>query len=749
MVNPNILYLITLFTGLFLLNGKLTAQVGATPGQDPDPTVALVLSGGGAHGLAHIGVIRYLEEHGIEADIVTGTSMGAIIGGLYAMGYDSHAIERIARENDLPAVLRNEMPLSEVAPSEKFYEDKTPLSLIYDDDEFRLPREFLNSQRLDLLISRIFNPARNISNFDDLPRPFRCIAVDIVTGEVIVLDSGYLGKAIRASMAIPSVFAPVELDGHLLVDGGLIRNFPVSEAENMGADLIIGVYVGSFLEEGAQLNSMVDMLNQSTFMMGFLDSEQQKEKVDILIEPDVKDMGKFDFENIGEFIARGYESAAAQFGSDTHPLGLRPAEPLDRFQTPIMLEHSMTNEIVFRDTASDFTQLARFKFGKLGETPYTLKQLEKAILKVYGTHHYEEVNYSYLINGPEPKIEIQAKPRREVSFGAGMNYFSSSKTAILLQNELRNILSTPSVVYTNIRVAENYGVSSEYNYRLGQKKNFMLRLRGSLEKYEQNIYEFETIRRKFNEIAYSSNLGVGYEPNNRLYLGVLGGIEGFRKKPVEIIADGIESYRQFNVTGKLFLNYNSLDAVQFPTSGLFMASDFSYTSPRRSKLVTGDQLELEIPELDHFVSFSLAAIGYHSLARGVVVAADLHTGYHSEQVITNTYEVGGLESRSFQNISFIGLNTNQFHFQKMLKAGGELRLNLHKGFFTSIKVDYMQGKRTFQLLNAADISQDMSFWGYGVIAGLRTPLGPVKVAYGRNSATSRWNTNFIAGFNLF
>ena len=170
------------------------------------PKIGLVLSGGAAKGFAHIGVIKYLEELGIEADFVTGSSMGSIIGGLYAMGYNSDQMYKIAASQDWELLLSGNIELKDVAPLEKPFHQKFPFYVAYEDGGVTLPRGVINSQKLDLLLSAVFSPAYQVSNFDSLHVPFRCVAVNLVNGDVKSFSKGNLAKSIRASMAIPGVF---------------------------------------------------------------------------------------------------------------------------------------------------------------------------------------------------------------------------------------------------------------------------------------------------------------------------------------------------------------------------------------------------------------------------------------------------------------------------------------------------------------------------------------------------------------
>jgi len=220
----------------------LPAEYALCQNQDPGtrPKIGLVLSGGGAKGLAHIGVIRAMEKAGLTPDYITGTSMGSIVGALYAIGYTADDIEDIVRDVDWDAILSNEIPLNQITYEEKSYYGRYIAELPVKGIKVGLPRGLIEGQKLSERLSRITRPAHDIENFHNLPIPFACVATDIATGEPVVLNHGSLPEALRASMAIPTFFTPVEIDSNLYVDGGVVRNFPVQEAKSMGADIVIG-----------------------------------------------------------------------------------------------------------------------------------------------------------------------------------------------------------------------------------------------------------------------------------------------------------------------------------------------------------------------------------------------------------------------------------------------------------------------------------------------------------------------------
>jgi len=206
-----------------------------------DPVIGLALSGGSAKGLAHVGVLKVLEEVDLVPDIITGTSMGAIIGGLYAAGYDAEALEEVAASLDWDRVFSNVAERRHQAAEERFLVQPRALTLPMQGRQVGLPEGLINGQHIQSALAKLTHGVQGVSDFRDLQIPFAAMAADLQTGEPVLLNSGNLAYALRASMSIPSVFTPVEVDGRWLVDGGTLRNLPVDEAYAMGADIVISV----------------------------------------------------------------------------------------------------------------------------------------------------------------------------------------------------------------------------------------------------------------------------------------------------------------------------------------------------------------------------------------------------------------------------------------------------------------------------------------------------------------------------
>lgn len=718
--------------------------------QESRPKIGLVLSGGSAHGLSHIGVLKVLEERGIQVDYITGTSMGSIIGGLYAMGMTADEIEDLALNQDWTELVATDVPLQDIAPSEKAYHNRYPLTLKVKGGAFKLPEGFLNSQKLDLALNDMFVSAYDITHFDNLPIPFRCVAVDIETGEIIVIDSGYLGSAIRASMAIPSVFTPVLYNQRLLVDGGLIRNFPVEEVKDMGADIVIGVFVGSRLEEKENLKTLLDILNQSAFMMGILDSDEQKKMVDILVEPDVKDLPTFGFDKIDVLIREG-RIAAASFIDQLDSIA--QVQSQYTIADPEPLSSSSNIEIrrtTFPFLTDPFDALSLFKYGDhdLNGT-IDLQRIDNGISRMFGTKHFDHINYTLQTDeGGDKSLAIIAKPKKVNTISGAFNFNSSTSTALVLTNESRNIIAKPSVLYTTVRAAQNYGFKADYFYRLGGQKDYMLVFQGKIHRYDQNLFEGEILRQKYAENQANLIGGIGYEPNNDLFLFGAIGVDGYRLNPVGLEQDGFERYGRLDGLVKANITIDRIDRPIFPTRGYRAEFQAEAHLPLADQLQGVIMDDLLIPGDKTYASFQLKATGATGITDGVIVQVGFSAGYKSSPSLVDNFRIGGLEDRDTKSISMLGFNTHQLHLDRYAKATTALRIELLPSISVSGEFSRIIGDRVFV---RTDTESDLSIdaWSIGGILGVETPIGPFRIGFGHNTLTSAWNTNFAFGYTFF
>ena len=705
---------------------------------DATPTIGLTLSGGSAHGCAHIGVIKYMEELGIPVDNITGTSMGSIVGGLLAMGYGSDDMVAISESMEWDKVLSNRTDLDHIAPLEKFYHDKFPILFTLADKELLFPSGIISGQSLDMVISRLYFPALSVDKFDDLIIPFKCMAVDISTGDVLTLDSGYLGKAIRASMAIPLIFSPVELDGRLLVDGGLIRNFPVQENIEMGSDFIIGVYVGSEKEPKEKLKSSFDILAQSTQLMGIMDSEKQMELCDILIKPDVKEYPTLEFNNAEFLIERGYQEAKKHkeaFLALKERIANRKIEDKSqsKFERPKKI---YVNKVTAPDLNSSMSDIILNRCGLSQKSYIKLDDIDEGLSRIYGTKNFKKLDYTFTQDeNLNTNLQINAETSKELEVGATFNRFGSTNSSIILFGVLRNKINEPSRLTVASRLSDNPGVRVDYFRRFGHHRQVFFRSFLNAERFELPLFLDGDLRRLFRSRNLDIGLNIGYETDNALK--VEGGIRYSSQslKPIILQEDDIILYDQNQIRLSLEGTYNTLDKSAYPTKGISALARVNYNFGRSvdEEYTTREAREAFFVEEDD-VTFSIfgSLQVIYSLNPKITTISSGYTYSRIGSSLLDNLALGGTEQSRINNVPFIGLGEGELLFSTAAVLRQEVRINPLRNVFLSAIGNIAVGGKAFGSL-IMDFDNSDIIGGIGINVGLNTPLGPIDLNVGANT----------------
>jgi NTE family protein len=402
----------------WLLQGVAAADavepVANAPGERP--RIGLVLSGGGARGAAHAGVIRVLEELRIPVDAVAGTSMGAVVGGLYAAGLGADEIDQVFRELDWQDLLTDRAPRRDLVYRRK-QDDRSILAKgalgVRPGEGVELPLGLVQGQKVTQLLRTATLRVAEVRDFDRLPIPFRALATDLETGEPVVLRSGDLATVLRASMSAPGVFAPVEIDGRMLVDGGLVDNLPVDLARSMGVDLLIAVDVSFPLAARDGLGSALDVTNQMIAIMvrrGTLESRSRLGPRDILVEPDLGRMTAVSFRGVPEAIESGAAAAQAAHAR-LAALSLSP-EAYAAWVAARQRAPRATEAVAFvrpGPGSADDAHRIEAVFGNLAGEPLEQSVLQRKLERQYGLDRYESVDYRYVREDGGLGLEIDAR----------------------------------------------------------------------------------------------------------------------------------------------------------------------------------------------------------------------------------------------------------------------------------------------------------------------------------------------------
>jgi len=379
------------------------------------PMIGLALSGGGARGGAHVGVLKALEEMNIPVDYIAGTSMGAIIGGLYAAGYTADEIEQLLIDTDWTRALTDNPARRNRTMRKKDLERQflIPYRVGFNKGSLQLPLGAIAGQHLDQIFHQMLFPVVGISDFDDLPIPYRAVATDLVTGEAVVLANGSLANSLRASMSVPGVFAPVKIDGRLLVDGGMSNNLPVSVVREMGADVVIAVDISTPLLTEEQLTSILSVTEQLTSFLTRRTTEAQIALLgtgDVLLVPELGDFSSADFEGADEIVNLGYEAAQAAGASLA---GLSPGAPVPIDRSGKLTEADYIVKFIEIDNGSVLNdELIRSRIDVDLDQPIDLRALDQSVDRIYSLDVFESVTYDLVENEEgERGIVVRASPR--------------------------------------------------------------------------------------------------------------------------------------------------------------------------------------------------------------------------------------------------------------------------------------------------------------------------------------------------
>lgn len=471
------------------------------------PTVALVLSGGGAKGAAHVGVIKYLESIGMPVDVVMGTSMGGLVGGIYALGYEAEQLDSIIRGIDWDMALSDKVPRDYLSYSAIKYKEKYVLSFpfLYDKKDYMrkiesdqqytrrvddihfgageadatnmvkdnllgsLPSGMVYGQNVNNIFSSLSVGYQDVTDFYDLPIPFLCVATDLVSGTAKIWTEGKLNTALRSTMSIPGLFAPVRVDGMVLVDGGMRNNYPTDLAKKVGADIVIGVNLSEGYKSYNEINNLADIINTGIDMLGRTSFESNIDIPDVNIKPDLHEfnMLSFDDRSIDTIINRGYQAAlavAAKLDSIKAVVGSDRTvfhnDPADDIRLRKVLVSGV--EIAGVDDKESLYLMNRIKVGagsRMGN-----EEIEDAVATIFGTNAFDYVNYELLGDEEPYRLRFNCKRGPICQLGLGGRFDTEEIVSVLVNLGVGvHKIQGSSLDFTG-KVGTNPNASLTYSY---------------------------------------------------------------------------------------------------------------------------------------------------------------------------------------------------------------------------------------------------------------------------------------------
>ena len=571
---------------------KTPEQIRAQCAKEHRPCIGLVLSGGGARGFAHVGVLKAIESLGIPVDVVTGTSMGAMIGGAWAAGYSAQEIEEIVVGVNWNRMLSSRPMRQELPWRYKLqdYKGLLPVSLeVSADGQVELPKSVVASQELDLFIQNNTGRFDNIHNLSNLSIPFACVATNLVSGHRVVLQKNVtLGKAMRASMSVPGAFAPVNLHGELLVDGGLVDNLPVQLARDMGADIIIAVNVGTPLFKRKEIDNVFAVLTQMVNLLteqNVRKSLSELTKKDVLITPDLKDVTSADLEEGRRIIEIGLKAALAK-DKRLKSLGLKP-EVYAKWQAKYHSLPTLPKDKLYpieRVEVKGLTTLnpeVALKALDI-ETPtdMTRPDIDMAARRLWGEGFFNGVNYT-IEPGPNRTnvlvFDTQQKSPRYSRFKVGgsiqTDFNQTHNYHFVLSHTLELVNSWGADWHNEIELGEDPRLTTSFFQPLGPGSQWFVMPKLEVRRQPFNLYDGKRIVAEYRnqeekaELAFGRGIG---------FSGYLKGTVGFERQSTRAIVGS--SAERFTRTRTPYVGVglwlDTLDNLNFPTSGYRLSAEF-------------------------------------------------------------------------------------------------------------------------------------------------------------------------------
>lgn len=717
-----------------MLGALPAAASAAEPG-----CVGVVLGGGGARGIAHIGVLKVLERERIPVCAVSGTSMGAIVGGLYATGYDAAELEKIVGAIDWADMFVDDPPRAEL-PMERKDQDfrhLLDLEIGYRDGRLGFPVGLVRGQKLMLLLRRLTLSTWRDKDFDTLPIPFRAVAADIVTGTKVVFDDGDLAVAIRASMSVPGAFAPIKVDGRLLVDGGMAENVPIDEMRAMGLQRMVVVDVGSKLLGEKDLTNPAVILDQ---MITALMTEKTERSLaslgadDVLIRPDLGDITSGQFNRTAEAVAAGERAAEAML-----PQLRRYAVSPERHAALRARQHRRDFDpglIALLDVEPGHTPSATRHVAWATESlvgqPFDVDKVEYAVGRAYGDGRFDTIDYRLVQRDGQTGLELVPQQKPWTAFGRiGLqlddNFNGRNSYLVSAELTFNDVNASGGKWHNLLQFGRVSSIRTEFLQPFGDDGAFYVKpaLEGRAETLDQvdAAYEhlalYRLIRREF-----AIEAGYAPHPQWRIGLAALRGQDQARLTigDPSVFHGGHESYAGL----RLYATWDTLDSVGFPSSGLRANAELLSLQPWLGTSQDGEVARLS---LDWARSW-----GRYNVLLGARLASALQDDHFFQ---TQTFLGGFLNLSGFGERALVGNHAalaRVVAYRRVGSANAIFSMPMYVG--GSLETGNAWQGRGNVAFGDMPVSGSLFF-------GFSSPLGPLFFGYGRSSAGSdSWYLSF-------
>ncbi len=708
------------------------------------PKVGLVLSGGGAKGFAHVGVLKEIEKAGLQIDYIGGTSMGAIIGGLYAVGYSPEEIEQKLREIDYDKLIIDDVPRKDMPLFDKEHQEKYAITLPVTKNGVML-QGVSKGQNAHNYFTELFSIADGIDSFKKLPIPFYCIATDIVNGEKVVLESGSLARAVRASGAFPTLVHPVKINDRLLLDGGIVDNFPVDEMRKKGMNFIIGVDVQDKLLKKEDLHSVLDLLNQIISFQIYEKSNSQKKDVDIYLRPNIKGFKVMSFDKFETIIANG-EKEAKKYKEVFERLAKRQRKrKIKKLDKNVNKYFLLDNVIITGNNRyTDDYILGTMQLKLCDSINYNT--ISQRVNRLTATKNFSNVEF-FLENTNEGKrLKLFLDESENKSFlKLGVHYDKYYGLGVLTNFTYKHLLTNNDIFSFDFVLGDK--IRYDLNYFIDNGFHLGMGIRSSYKAFDGN---FNYINDKVNKIniEFSGLLNRVYAQSkfNKKYALTIGvDYRALKADSHTLLNKGKPiTYEKTNY-GVAFANIkiDDFNKPYYPTKGYYFNStlDWVFYSDRNEKSDSFINKDLYNPFAQLHTTLSSVVTAFNKAS--LQLSGEVGWSLFNIPTDAFSYKIGGYNRNLPESfISFYGWNVADYMRNNFIKGEAELRVNFYKKHHLLATINAIKmGETNFM----EDNPFENHHIGYSVGYGLETFVGPIELRYSwspKNNGMLLFNLGF-------
>ncbi len=746
---PSLKYKPIILTLLLLVSISMKAQ---TEIQEGEPKVGLVLSGGGAKGFAHIGVLKVIDSLGIQVDYIAGTSMGAIIGALYASGYTGKQLDSIFREVDFDNLISDNIPRASKTFYERDNSERYTMALPFGDFKIKLPSALYKGQNVYGMLSKLTLHTNNIENFSELPIPFFCIATNVETGEAVVLDEGNLAQAVMASGAFPSLFQPVVINNQILIDGGVVNNYPIDELKAKGVDIIIGVDVQDDLSNRENLTSAIQILFQINNYRTIKDMAVKSKKTDVYIKPNIEGFNVVSFNEIDKIVSIGSKAAKLKLEGLRKVRNQQLSEKQQYVITPIDSIKINAFDIKGNRSYTRSYVLGKLKLKSNQTVSYT--NFNQGINNLIATGNFDSFLYDLKpsIYGNGYDMHVDLKESSETLFlKLGVHYDDLYKSSALINLTKKRLISKNDVASFDFIIGDN--VRYNFEYYIDNGFYWSVGLRSRFDKFHQSVFATTILPTTVSALINVNKLNVEVSDfTNQFYLQTLFSKDmsltlGIEHKKLKISTETIltntnnnedtvfENSNYFSLFGKL--KFDTYDNKYFPKKGFLFDSDFHLyfsSSDFNNNFEKFSIAKATVGYSQGFtknLSVNLTAQGGFKIGEGSNPYLNFALGGYGGHLINNFTPFYGYDFLSISGDSFV---------KSILTIDYEIFKKNHINFAANVANIEDSLFETIEWFSAPD------YTGYALGYSLETILGPVEIKYSWTPETKNSNWFFNLGF---